>query len=270
VHELLQIGPKHPAVRRVASIKRNSAPNPERLVIAEGVWAHDRLLENETRIHTFLWCPEAADRPEPQRRAEQILARAEQAYRISTKTLARISERTEPDGLISLAPLPKLDANTFAFGASALVMVADGMEIPGNLGTLMRTLDACRADCLVLTNRRTRLTHPKVFRASQGVVLRLPVFEFEQPEDALAWLRRHAFDVVLADASAEQTYRRHDYRDGRTAFVLGSEKYGIPKAWYEAGLPRVAVPMLGSVDSLNVAISAAVLLFEARAQKDAW
>jgi tRNA G18 (ribose-2'-O)-methylase SpoU len=270
VPELPQIGPRHPAVRRALAIQRNSAPNPERLVFAEGLWAQDCLLEHETPIHTFLRCPEAADRPEPGRRAEQILERAERAFRISTKTLARITERTTPDGLISLAPLPRLEAETFELGQSALVMVADGMEIPGNLGTLIRTLDACRADCLLLTNRKTRLTHPKVFRASQGVVLRLPVLELDRPEAALAWLTERGFSVYLADAAGARTYRRYDYRNERTAFVLGSEKYGIPKPWYEAELPRVAVPMLGAVDSLNVAISAAVLLFEARAQKDDW
>jgi TrmH family RNA methyltransferase len=148
-------------------------------------------------------------------------------------------------------------------------MVADGMEIPGNLGTLIRTADACRADCIVLTNRRTRLTHPKVFRASQGMVLTVPVVEFERPEDAANWLRERDFDVYLADTDEAENYRARRYH-GRTAFVLGAERYGIPKAWYRPEFKRVFVPMLGSADSLNVSISAAVLLYEARAQQDNW
>jgi tRNA G18 (ribose-2'-O)-methylase SpoU len=149
-------------------------------------------------------------------------------------------------------------------------MVADGMEIPGNLGTLIRTLDACRVDCLILTNRRTRLTHPKVFRASQGMVLTTPVVEFEQPEGAIAWLSRNNFDVFLADTDDAKNYRRHRYGGRRTAFVLGAERYGIPKAWYRPEFKRVFVPMLGKADSLNVSVSAAVLLYEARAQKEQW
>jgi TrmH family RNA methyltransferase len=148
-------------------------------------------------------------------------------------------------------------------------MVADGMEIPGNLGTLIRTADACRVDCVVLTNRRTRLTHPKVFRASQGMVLSVPVVEFDRPEDAVEWLRGHDFTVFLADTDDAKNYRDYRYR-GRTAFVLGAERYGIPKAWYQPDFYRVFVPMLGTADSLNVSISAAVLLYEARAQKDGW
>lgn len=149
-------------------------------------------------------------------------------------------------------------------------MVADAMEIPGNLGTLIRTLDAAGADCLVLTNRRTRLTHPKVFRASQGMVLKMPVLDFERVEDALSWLRSNNVNIFLADTDDAKNYRSFDYSSTRTAFVLGSERYGIPKPWYEAGYERVFIPMLGSADSLNVSISAAVFLFEARAQKSHW
>jgi TrmH family RNA methyltransferase len=149
-------------------------------------------------------------------------------------------------------------------------MVADGMEIPGNLGTLIRTADACRVDCIVLTNRRTRLTHPKLFRASQGMVLTVPVIEFDRPEEAADWLQENDFDVYLADTDDARNYRSFHYQGRRTAFVLGAERYGIPKAWYRPGFRSVFVPMLGSADSLNVSISAAVLLYEARAQKEKW
>jgi TrmH family RNA methyltransferase len=146
---------------------------------------------------------------------------------------------------------------------------ADGIEIPGNLGTLIRTLDACAADCLVLTNRRTRLTHPKVLRASQGMSIRVPALDFGQVEDAAAWLTGSGCTVYLADTEQSVSYRAADY-GGRTALVVGSERYGISPAWYQAGFRRIGIPMLGSADSLNVAISASVLLYEARARKNNW
>jgi len=266
---LPQIGLHHAQVQRVLSIQKNSAPNPLRLLVAEGLWAHDLVLRTGTPIHTFLWCPEVAGE-DAHWRAAQTLERAHASYRISAKTLARISERDKPDGLLSLVELPAAEPDQLELDDASLVLVADSMEIPGNLGTLIRTLDACGADCLILTNRRTRLTHPKVFRASQGMILTVPVLEFELPADALAWLRRNRFEIFLADTQDAQNYRSFDYTKKRTAFVLGSEKYGIPREWYAEGVQRVFVPMLGSVDSLNVSIAAAVLLFEARAQKQGW
>jgi TrmH family RNA methyltransferase len=265
-----QIGAGHPRIRQIITIQRNSAPNPKKLFIAEGLWAHNLLLKNRTPVDAFFWCPEAAYGDEAHKRAEQMAEVARFSYQISAKTLERVSERDKPDGLLSLAYLPQWTPEDVTLGQSAIVLVADGMEIPGNLGTLIRTADACSADCIVLTNRRTRLTHPKVFRASQGMVLTVPIIEFEQPEDAIAWFQELNFDVYLADTDGATNYRKFTYRDHRTAFVLGAERYGIPKAWYRPEFNRVFVPMLGSADSLNVSISAAVLLYEARAQIDKW
>jgi len=267
--ELQQIGLSHPRIKQVLDIQHNTASNRERLLVAEGLWAQRLVLAAGTPVRTFLWCPELAHSDEARTRAEQLVARADQAYRVSTKTLERISERGQPDGLLSVARLPAYEPDAVAFGRSALVLVADAVEIPGNLGTLVRTLDAVRADCLVLTNRRTRLTHPKVFRGSQGTVLTVPSVEFAAAAGAVAWLRARRFRVLLADTDGALAYRQVDYR-GRVALVVGSERYGISPPWYEHGFDRVAVPMLGAADSLNVSVSASVLLYEARARQDGW
>lgn len=270
MERLQHIGAQHSRIRQLVSIQKNSAPNPNKMFIAEGLWAHNLLLENDAVIDAFFWCPEAAYGDEARERAEQIAGRANSAYQISAKTLERISERDRPDGLVSLAALPQWAPEDVQLPPNALVIVADGMEIPGNLGTLIRTFDACRGDCLVLTNRRTRLTHPKVFRASQGMVLSTPIVEFAEIEDAVAWLRKWDVEVYLGDTRDSRNYRQYDYAKGRSAFVLGAERYGIPKAWDQPDFHRVFVPMLGKADSLNVSISAAVLLYEARAQKEGW
>jgi TrmH family RNA methyltransferase len=267
--ELQQVGIHHPSIKRLVAIQKNTAPNPRRLFVAEGLWANKVLLRAGTAIDTFLWCPEAAYSDDARTTGEQLADHAERAYRISLKTLEKVAERERPDGLVCIARMPTWDANALELDDSALVLVADGIEIPGNLGTIIRTLEACQADCLLLTNRRTRLTHPKVFRASQGTSVLVPTIEFEQPEQAIAWLEAQSFMVYLADTDAAKNYRSCDYR-GRTALVVGSERYGISRPWYDSGFPRVFVPMLGIADSLNVSISASVLLYEARAQKNGW
>ncbi|APU13100.1 rRNA methylase [Actinoalloteichus sp. GBA129-24] len=268
--KLQHIGAQHPRIRQLISIQKNSAPNPHKLFVAEGLWAHNLLLNNDVTVDAFFWCPEAAYGDEARKRADELMSRANSAYQISAKTLERISERDRPDGLISLAALPRYTPADVQLPPNALVIIADGMEIPGNLGTLIRTFDACRGDCLILTNRRTRLTHPKVFRASQGMLLTTPIIEFDQIEDAVDWLREWDVEVYLSDTRDSRNYRQYDYGKGRTAFVLGAERYGIPKAWSQPDFNRVFVPMLGNADSLNVSVSAAVLLYEARAQKEGW
>ncbi len=267
--ELQQIGLRHPAAELVRNIQRNRTGIPRRMFIAEGLYEHNIVLAAGVRLDTFLWCPEAAYSDEAKTRSAELAARAARAYRISARTLERLAERPSPDGLLSIAQLPDWSPAQIELGDQSLILVADGIEIPGNLGTLIRTMDACAADCLVLTNRRTRLTHPKVLRASQGMSIRVPALDFDKVADAAAWLTGSGCTVYLADADQGASYRAADYA-GRTALVVGSERYGISPDWYQAGFSRVGIPMLGAADSLNVAISASVLLYEARARKNGW
>ena len=267
--ELQQIGLSHPRVKQVLGIQNNTASNRERLIVAEGLWAQRLVLSTGVPVRTFLWCPELAYSDEALSRSRQLAERAQHAYQVSAKTLERIGERGQPDGLLSVAQLPWHEPSALDLGPSALVLVADAVEIPGNLGTLIRTLDAVGADALVLTNRRTRLTHPKVFRGSQGTVLTVPSVEFSLVGDAIAWLLSAHFRVLLADTDDAVPYRQVDY-SGRVALVVGSERYGISPDWYAHGFDRVAVPMLGAGDSLNVSVSASVLLYEARARQSGW
>lgn len=265
--EFQQIGISHPAVKDVLAIQNNTAPNRFGLFVAEGLWAAKVVLDTGLRVDTFYWCQELAHSDEASKRAHELVERARRTFQVSEKTMARMAERGNPDGILATAEMPQWHPNEIQLGQSALVLVTDGIEIPGNLGTLIRTLDACKADLLILTNRRTRMSHPKVLRASQGMSVRVPHIEFEDTGEAISWLHERHFRVYLADTDDSVNYRRIDYT-GRTALVVGSERYGITKPWHQHGFGRVGVPMLGYADSLNVSVSASVLLYEARAHKD--
>lgn len=97
----------------------------------------------------------------------------------------------------------------------------------------------------------------------------VPHVEFDETDKAIAWLKDNEFTVYLADTDDSVNYRQVDY-GGRTAIVVGSERYGISKPWYEHGFQCVGVPMLGHADSLNVSVSASILLYEARARVAQW
>jgi TrmH family RNA methyltransferase len=264
-----QVGPHHPSIKHLLSVQNNIGPNPRQLVVAEGLWAGNVVLNTGTEVELFFWCPEAAYSDEAQLRAKQLAERAEKTYRISEKVLEKITERDRADGLVCVARMKRWETADLLLSPESLILVADAIEIPGNLGTLIRTLDAVKADALVLTNKRVRLTHPKVFRGSHGMSLVVPIVQFDDVAEAIKWLGAAKYQVLLADADAAVCYKDNLYT-GRTAIVVGNERYGISKPWHAAGFQTLTIPMLGSADSLNVAISAAVLLYEARAQKEGW
>jgi tRNA G18 (ribose-2'-O)-methylase SpoU len=268
--DLQQIGLQHPRVRQLRHVLNNTAPNHRGLFVAEGLWAHEVLLDLDAEIDLFLWCPEAAYAPGAHARAERIAERARQAYRVAPKVLERVAERDRPDGMVSLVALPRWDPATVPLGRPSLVLVADALEIPGNLGTLLRTLDACGGDCLVLTNRRARLSHPKVFRGSRGMLLRVPILDLGEPAVAMRWLRERDFTVYLA-TPGDGARPFHDVEFGaRTAIVVGNERFGITREWFDHGLATTTVPMLGAADSLNVSVCASILLYAARARASGW
>lgn len=262
VHDARPIGAQHPRVRDLLTVRKDASPGR---IMVEGAWEHERLLATKTAIDTFFWCPEAGT----PYAVDRIAGRATEVYRISQRLLDRLARKTRCDGLISVVRLPVWSPDTFHFTSSSLVLVADGVEYAGNLGTLIRTADAANADCLVLTSRRARPSHPAVYSASRGTVLSTPVLEFDDIAKAAGWLRGHGFRVHLADPSADGSYRGGDYH-GPTAFVVGSEGAGLSQAWRDQGFGAVSIPMLGQADSLNVALSAGILLFEARARKEGW
>ena len=264
-----RVGLHHPRVRQVLSLARNGAAD-DHLFVAEGVWAHEMLARAGTFVETFLWCPDVCRGDRARACVERVSAMAEKAYEISPKVLARLTARARPDGLISVARLPRWDPAEVSVDESSLVLVVDGIEYAGNLGTLIRTADACHADCLLVTSRQVRLTHPRVFVASRGTVLTTPIVEFLGSAQAAEWLESRGFEIFLADPEATLTYRACGFRRAPTAVVVGSEGQGLPPAWYDRKVTAVSIPMLGTADSLNVSVSAAILLYEARAAKAGW
>ena len=266
--DLPQVGAQHDAVRQALALLRGADPAGVR-VLVEGIWAHEAVLDSYTEIEAFYVCPEAMWSDRAADLARAVAERAAVTYRISSRTLGRLVERDRPDGLVSVARPRTWTPADLVLGEQALVLVADGLETPGNLGTLIRTLDGCAADALVITDRRTPVVHPKVFRASHGASLSVPHVEFAATAEAAGWLQDQGFRVLLADTAADAVpYREADW-SGRVALVLGNERYGVSSAWREHGFRAVAVPMLGRADSLNAAVAASVLMFEARARQGA-
>lgn len=266
---LAAIGPGDPAVRRYSRARRNLLPRDEHVTAVAGTWALERLVHSDAEVETALWCgaEPTSGRPPDESVEAGLVARAQRAVRISERTLARIHPGLTAPVLVALVRLPRWRPAVVLTQRARLVLVVDGVEYAGNLGTLVRTADACAADAVVLTNGIARLTHPKTFTASRGTVLTMPVLEYASVLQARADLTAAGFTTYVADPAGSTSYRDVRLGSGPTAVVVGSEGNGVCDAW-RSGLTRVSIPMQGRADSLNVAASAAVLLFEARARLD--
>lgn len=260
--KFLPIGEQNPAINRIKGIINNSKPNPEKLFVAEGIWIHKLILNSNLRIASFVVCEDFAKSDEIKHIIDEMSKRAEDLYTVSTKTFLKLSERDNPDGLLCLAGLPKFDANDFKPTAKSTILVIDGVEIPGNVGTMLRMADGAGVQAVFMPNRKVRLTHPKLIKGSQGAILTVPIYEFEDVDACYRLLKAKGFTVYLADTRATKTYYETKYAK-RTAIVVGSERYGIARRWYDFDTEMVSIPMLGKCDSLNVGTAATVLVYDA-------
>lgn len=185
---------------------------------------------------------------------------------VTEAVLARLGFGDRSDGLVVVARRPATGlADLPSLPAAPLVVVVDEVEKPGNLGAILRTADGAGADALIVADPRTDPFNPNAIRASLGTVFTVPL-AVAPADEVRAWLREHGIRVVATVVGAERSYAAADLR-GPVAIVLGSEAEGLGKGWTEAGVEPVSLPMHGVADSLNVAATAAVLLYEAVRQR---
>ena len=257
---VLPAGIQNPRIKQYLAIKKNTKSNPDNLACLEGLWELSKALDAKLELRAFFVCPELLRGDTGVHMAKRMLATGVHAYQVSAKVMQRMVDRDQPDGLAAIVQLPHRTWDAIPLRDQNRVIVLDGIEIPGNVGTIIRCADATGADAIILTNRRTRLSHPKLIHSSMGSSFTVPVIEADV-EETIMWLQQHDFRIFTTDTDAPLSYRAVDYK-GRVAAVLGSERYGIVQEWYAAQDWSVHIPMSGQIDSLNVGNAAVLILYE--------
>jgi RNA methyltransferase, TrmH family len=264
---LTPAGIKHPRVREFLAVKRRPASSsPAGTMALEGTWMIGQALAAGLRLQAVFVCPALLHRAEGRAVARSAVRAAAEGYEVSERVLARLADRDHPDGIAALGAVRARTLDDIAVGPRTRVVIADGWDLPGNLGTLIRCADAAGAAGVVVVEPGFGLGHPLVVRASMGAALTVPVVTAGRGA-ARQWVSDQAFRIVAADPAGSRSYRDIDYR-GPLAIVVGSERRGLAPEWLAAADSTAAIPMLGSCDSLNAAIAAALLLYEVLAQDE--
>ena len=254
---------RNPRVRAALDLRERRARERTGLTLVDGVRELGRALDAGARIGDLFLTPAAADRAGDL--AQRARAAGAATMLVDERVIARLAYGERADGLVATVGIPDASLDALCLGDDALVVVVEGVEKPGNLGAVLRTADAVAATGVVAADARTDLFNPNTIRASMGTVFSVPVAAASSAE-VLAWLRGAGVRIVAARVDGAVDYVGADLR-GRLAIALGSEAQGLTAAWAGDAVETVRLPMLGAADSLNVSITAAVLLFEARRQR---
>lgn len=251
---------QNPKVKQVVKLRERRERNKSGLFLIEGFRELSRAVKGGIHFEALFICP---DLYLGENEEELINSIDAPTYICPKHVFEKLSYRDRPDGLLAVSHqmkqgFPKLSDNPF-------LVVAEAIEKPGNLGTILRSSDAAGVDGVIVCDRTTDIHNPNVVRASVGTLFTQPVLEADGSE-TLGFLRDHKIQVVAATPHAELEFTEADFT-GPVAIAVGTEQLGLSDAWMQAADIQVRIPMLGVADSLNVATATTLLLYEVLRQR---
>lgn len=256
----------NPKVKHAVKLRQRSHRDECGEMLVEGYRECKRALDNGYRPHALFFCEELYLKHENEPALVQHCADlGAELYPCSAAVFEKMAYRERPDGLLMVGPYLSTRLEDLRLPENALVIVAESIEKPGNLGTILRTADAAGVNAVIVCDRCTDIHNPNVVRASTGTLFAVPVIE-ASGDEALAFLRERGFKILAATPHTPNLHSDVDLT-GNVAIAVGTEQYGLTAKWMDAADLRVRIPMLGLADSLNVAAATTILLFEAVRQR---
>lgn len=258
--------PSNPRIKSAARLRDRRERESTGLTLVDGARELRRALDAGVDVVEAFVC-EPLLAGEDARAALDLLHTARVPVTTTTETaFAKLAFGDRAEGLVAVVRAPNLRLSELTLPDDALLIVVEGVEKPGNVGAVLRSADGAGADALIAASPRTDLANPNVIRASAGTIFAIPMAAAPSG-DVITWLRERGVRIVATRVDAERPYTEADLT-GSIALVFGSETDGLTTAWEGDDVEPVRLPMHGVADSLNVSVSAAILLYEARRQRD--
>lgn len=187
---------------------------------------------------------------------------AKECYEISLSIYESLQTKENHAGILAAIRIPQYTINDLG----EFIVVLDRLEIPGNVGTIYRTLDACGATGVVLVDPISKPHNPKLTASARGTNLILPTVSMSY-QDAQNFLQQNQYTIYLGEPELGQDYQSYSYK-GKIALVFGNERFGIQEDWYNHPHQKVFIPMQGNNNSLNVGVATSIIAYEAAMQRN--
>lgn len=254
--------PQNPLIKSLLLLQEKAkARKQSGTFLIEGQREITLALQGGYQLETVLFVPEMMATTSLKSQVPQSVAWIE----ISREVYQKLAYRDTTEGIIAVAKMQNHELKTLILPQNPLLLVAEAIEKPGNLGALLRTADAVGADAVVIANPKTDLYNPNIVRSSVGCLFTNSIATGTSAE-VISFLQQKNIAIYSATLQNANAYHENDYT-GPTALVVGTEASGLTEAWREAATQNIIIPMSGTIDSINVSVAAAILLFEAKRQR---
>ena len=253
---------QNPIIKHILLLKNKSKQrNIEGVFIVEGHRELDLAIKGGYIIRSILFEPNLFD--------ESLIGayktKGTEIIQITSKVYNKIAYRGSTEGIFAIAESKSHKLEDLKLGSNPLILVAEALEKPGNIGALLRTADAAHVDAVIIADQRTDLYNSNVIRSSVGGIFTVSI-AVATSEETIGFLKERSIPIYSAVLQESMTYIDIDFC-GASALVVGPESTGLSEIWRSAADKKIQIPMLGDLDSMNVSVAAGILLFEAKRQR---
>ncbi len=265
---LVITSPANPRLKAVAALRRRGIREDKGVTLLEGYEELVLALDSGLVPRSLYHCPELMADPDAQAETvHRVSALGAEVVQLGRVAFERAAYREGPDGFLAVVPSVSRRCADLVVPDNAMLLVCEGVEKPGNLGAMLRTADAAGVHAVIAADPVTDWGNPNLIRSAKGTVFSVPVAA-DPTLVALAWLASHGIPLVAATPDSTSDHTDISYV-GPVAIAVGAEKEGLSERVLAAATHRVRIPMVGRANSLNVATSAAILVYEAVRQRRA-
>ncbi|MDA3839963.1 MAG: RNA methyltransferase [Patescibacteria group bacterium] len=244
-------------IKNIVKLKKASERKKQGLFVVEGEREIKIAIDSGQTIETHYVCARFNKNKEKLRNAGSIS--------VSEDVFRKISYRESPDGNIATFKLKRTYLKDANLSKKPLIIILESIEKPGNLGAIMRTADAAKIDAVIVNNSKIDIYNPNAIRASQGTIFSTPLF-LANIKETEEFCINNKISIFATSPRANKNYTEADFSQG-SAILMGSEDIGLSDEWLKLANQSIKIEMKGLIDSLNLSVSTAVIVFEVLRQR---
>ena len=249
-------------VKSIKKLKDKKYRDEEGCYLIEGIKIIEEAIEEKAIIEKIVICEECIQSSEINQKLLYEIAKYDCIY-VSKKVFESLTTVVAPQGM--LAVVRKNSNNTPIDYSQDIILVLDGIQDPGNLGTILRTADSVNLKQIIVSNKTADVYNPKVVRSTMGAIFRVKVIEAENLVATLKEIKKNKFKIMATSLGGTENIYDIEYK--KKAIVIGNEANGVSKEVLDIADKKVIIPMLGKTESLNAAVATSVILYEYVRQK---
>ncbi|MDA9584927.1 RNA methyltransferase [Flavobacteriaceae bacterium] len=253
---------QNPLIKNILKLQEKSRERKkQQLFVIEGKREIELAFKGQFEIDSLLFIPHKIENDYlKQYNAKEVIEITPEVYK-------KIAYRESTEGIIAIAKSKYIDLNSLNFkNIKPLILVVEGIEKPGNIGAMIRSADAANIDAVILADPKTDQYNPNVIRSSVGGVFTKNIV-ISSSEEIIAFFKKNNIKMYAATLQNSNLYTNQNYTEA-SAIIVGTEANGLTQIWRDHSTKNINIPMQGEIDSMNVSVAAAVILFEAKRQRN--